>query len=239
MDWLYPSDSLNSLGVFPQTPLDVILYGVDYGNWLVPGDIIATVAIIFDLNTAPALVLSTPTRVTGTTGANTAFTFTVSGGVICTKYTLSFTIVTTGGQTKTDIAQIIIDNPNTQAQWDAYAVNRAVSGNGWPISNPGAGLVGATTGTMQFFTNQINVLTTVTLLAAPRLGPPGTGRKEITIFNFSNQATNNRVYVGPPGVTTSTGLPLLQYASLTISSMAAVYAISPASTVPCGILESY
>ena len=89
-------------------------------------------------------------------------------------------------------------------------------------------------GSTNIVTGQISVATTAggTLIAAAR-----TGRLDITIVNSGTAD----VYLGPSGLTTSTGILLkgIPGAALTISTAAAVYGIVAAATQTVSYLETY
>ena len=89
-------------------------------------------------------------------------------------------------------------------------------------------------GLPNFASSQVSVDTTSggKLIAAVR-----TGRGAITIINTGPIA----VYIGPSGVTTSTGtlLPGIAGASITIPTTAAVYGIVSSGSQTVSVLETY
>ena len=84
-------------------------------------------------------------------------------------------------------------------------------------------------------TNQVNVNTSITLIANTRTGSSGTGRVTITVFNFGYDF----VFLGNSGINANTGVPLGPGDKLTITTTSAIYGIANSPSQLVAVLETY
>jgi hypothetical protein len=82
---------------------------------------------------------------------------------------------------------------------------------------------------------QTSVGTSASLIVAARTGAPGTGRIAATFYN----AGAVTVYLGPSGVTASTGFALAPGATFTFNSATAFYGITASGTATVSAMETY
>lgn len=106
----------------------------------------------------------------------------------------------------------------------------AIPGNSSPVTPSNIGV-----GAASIATNQASVGTSATLIVAARTGVAGTGRVSVTIYNNGS----SMVYLGGPGVTTSTGIHLAPGAAASSNTTAAFYGVAAVASQQVGVLETY
>ena len=114
----------------------------------------------------------------------------------------------------------------------ALAGNAGASAVVAPAASGGSVTV---SGAAAIATAQAAPTTTATLIVAARTGAAGTGRVAATVFNSGSTT----IFLGASGVTTSTGLPLLPGASLTLNTTAAIYGITSSGTGAVSAVETF
>jgi hypothetical protein len=93
----------------------------------------------------------------------------------------------------------------------------------------------AAMGSLSFATSQANSTSSPSQIVAARFGTVGVGRREVTIINLGGGS----VYFGrDASVNSSTGVPIKSGDAFTISTQAAIFAVSAAS-VTLAILETF
>lgn len=102
-------------------------------------------------------------------------------------------------------------------------------------STPAVAPANQAVGSSNIATVQASVGTSAAQIVAARTGGVGTGRIAVTIYN-NGSAT---VYLGGAGVTTSSGIPLVPGASVSINATAAIYGIASVAAQNVGVLETY
>lgn len=90
-------------------------------------------------------------------------------------------------------------------------------------------------GASSFATSQVGVGITQIQIVPPRIGPQGTGRVDVTFYNYGTAV----VYVGPNGLTTGNGLPVGPGSSVTLGTTAAVYGLSSTGTQTIAAVETF
>ncbi len=102
--YLFPSDRATSLGRFEQAFPELISYTLDYGQWLVSGETIVSMAYEVYPATTPALATSGSTI----DGSGQKVTFRVTGGVDGQQYQVYSLATTSNGQVKRDRLDVSI-----------------------------------------------------------------------------------------------------------------------------------
>ena len=118
----------------------------------------------------------------------------------------------------------------------------AVTGTFWQATQP-VSIAAAVTvqggnkpvGPASAVSSQATISTSASLIVAARTGVVGTGRVSVTLKN----STGNTVFIGPSGVTTSTGYPLMAGEIDSFDTTAAIYGISGSTGNVIGVLETF
>ena len=90
-------------------------------------------------------------------------------------------------------------------------------------------------GAANIVSTQASIGASATLVVAARSGAPGAGRVAATFYNGGAVT----VYLGPSGVTTTTGFALTPGATFTFSTTAAFYGVVASGTANLSVLETY
>ncbi len=119
---------------------------------------------------------------------------------------------------------------------DAAASRTQTHDDTMAAAQAGAGLrVQPAVGAAAIATAQSAPGTTATQLVAARTGAPGTGRVAATIFNVGSVT----IYLGGPGVTPTTGVPVAAGAALTLNTTAALFGVTASGTGAAAALEAF
>ncbi len=98
-----------ALGKYVQTSQDVLLYNIDYSQWLGSGETISgTPTFTVETTTSPPLVIN---NVSVDSLTHTLVAFYASGGVSGTQYNVTVSTNTSAGQTKEDYVVFSIKDP--------------------------------------------------------------------------------------------------------------------------------
>jgi hypothetical protein len=126
--------------------------------------------------------------------------------------------------------------------WSVSWTGQSVSISGNPVLGAGSSTIGAVgvnnhpVGAASLATAQAaSIGTSATSIVAARTGAIGTGRIAATLYNYGSVT----VFVGPSGVTTSTGIPVVAGASLTLNTTAALYGVVASGTGAVAVAETF
>ncbi len=111
------------------------------------------------------------------------------------------------------------------ARADSYSAGSATVSGSVTVSS-----VTAAPGAATIVSGQVSVSTTGVLVAAR------TGRRSVIVKNTDTATT---IYIGPSGVSSSTGMPLKAGESTSVNTSAVLHAVSASGTVTVAYVEEY